>query len=86
MLTWLGLLAATSASAECAWVLWVAPLNADNPGRWEPDLAYQTSKDCQRASDLWNEWNHNPKNRNALIETRCLPDTVDPRGPKSSQR
>ena len=53
---------ATSASAECAWVLW-DPAG----GRWDPVQAFKSQRECLA---------------NAPPETRCLPDTVDPRGPK----
>ena len=75
---------ATSASAECAWVLWSVPL--DENGRFDslrfvPADAFQTRADCvtlkNRADGL------EEKARGAVNTNRiCLPDTVDPRGPK----
>jgi hypothetical protein len=55
VLATLGLLAcATSASAECAWVLWVRPeywvsndIEARNEGAWEPRAGYMTLPDCE---------------------------------------
>ena len=71
---------ATSASAECAWVLWrqtlvLAPAAA--PGTdpmqrtqlsWTPELAYKNQTDCVRALETQKEG-----------KWLCLPDTVDPR-------
>jgi cyclic lactone autoinducer peptide len=64
---------ATSASAECAWVLWYQALS----GLWEPKVAVRSEQDCtaereravKRLADIPSAY-------------RCLPDTVDPRGPK----
>ena len=77
------LASATSASAECAWVLWsqtlvLAPATA--PGidpmqrarlSWGPERAYKNQVDCVRALETQKEG-----------KWLCLPDTVDPRGPK----
>ena len=93
---------ATSAYAECAWVLW-SSRNRDDSSFWKVEIGYQSASECIRAIDerakpiadakldegqmkhrmsptgplfLWNtksNWN------NTFL---CLPDTVDPRGPK----
>ena len=74
MLAW-----AATASAECAWVLWISPLTTT---RWDPSISFQVLAECQnKASQLMKEWNENPQ-RTHGIEVRCLPDTLDPRGPK----
>jgi hypothetical protein len=74
---------ATSASAECAWVLWAQTLArapAVAPGidplqrvqfSWGPEFAYKNQADCVRALETQKEG-----------KWLCLPDTVDPRGPK----
>jgi hypothetical protein len=71
---------ATSASAECAWVLW--GLTA-SPQPNEMIVAV--------ALGGWNQWEECEKERvnrmqrqpnPASIGFVCLPDTVDPRGPK----
>jgi hypothetical protein len=73
------LVSAAIADAECAWVMWISPLTSD---RWDPSGAFQVLVECQQqASYIMKEWNENPK-RTHGIEVRCLPDTVDPRGPK----
>jgi hypothetical protein len=90
---------ATSASAECAWVLWVAQ------GTTVDHLyaSYVSAQDCIRELDA-REQRLRPDR--TLLTTRsaatnlnvtdritagfsttyqCLPDTVDPRGPKGTK-
>jgi hypothetical protein len=43
-------LLATSASAECAWVLWSQPYSP-NPGAWVLQIAYPTIAACTQALD-----------------------------------
>jgi hypothetical protein len=101
---------ATSASAECAWVLW-SNLISSNPasryapstgGLWTPESA-GTRTECERARDrmrtsLVEKEAMGPGTRplaagraaeatgvagpNGQTLLTCLPDTVDPRGPK----
>jgi hypothetical protein len=74
---------ATSAFAECAWVLWEQrdeKIMADigDPGRrWSPLGAWPTKKDCQ--AGLAQEIRDNRRTDRRVV---CLPDTVDPRGSK----
>jgi hypothetical protein len=71
---------ATSASAECAWVLWAT---LPSPGPTEGSLAsfpvgaYQTQQECmtERRKRL---------NKDTMLT--CLPDTIDPRGPRGAGR
>jgi hypothetical protein len=70
---------ASSASAECAWVLWenryvgeARVILAD----WHPNQGYATAQQCGAA---FNELRAQVPREFAYI---CLPDTVDPRGPK----
>ena len=78
---------APSAAAECAWVLW-----QDVPsksGRWHLDVGAQvvfpTRDACEQQlkarSELLNEVNRTATASGAPFLV-CLPDTVDPRGPK----
>jgi len=77
---------ATSAHAECAWVLWLGtgatytPFGAygGNPGE----------KECKEAAtELMADMRKNPKQLGDFLKSSsryiCLPDTVDPRGPKA---
>jgi hypothetical protein len=65
------LLTATSASAECAWVLWSSSA-LSNPLRWDPIGAFDTKAECETQGLAIK----------SVAVFRCLPDTVDPRGPK----
>jgi hypothetical protein len=64
---------ATTASAECAWVLWVKQEQGLwswwTGTTWQPQATYGSQKEC---TDSLND----------PSIARCLPDTVDPRGPK----
>ena len=75
---------ATSVSAECAWVLWFAT-----------DAGYTTfaayggaaaEKDCREVSAQLMASMKDPKAVAEFLKASsryiCLPDTVDPRGPK----
>ena len=69
---------ATSASAECAWVLWRISTTVRNTAL--PVAGYETPDRCKEAAM--------EKNATAVRGGEfytCLPDTVDPRGPKGSR-
>jgi hypothetical protein len=93
---------ATSASAECAWVLWLETFSSQQK---ETDVwaSYTSAEACVKEIDNVEGTSRNFKSRDrfriaptALTITydrqtypngrsenwRCLPDTVDPRGPK----
>jgi len=79
---------APSASAECAWVLWKAvdpnPRNTSVSGDIGPESFFVVSAhagrtECyQTASSLYLQ----AMERKLSTSYLCLPDTVDPRGPK----
>jgi hypothetical protein len=99
---------ATSASAECAWVLWVnAILGNDNEPQWSVSTATQTLDQCRterskqivQMSQLWTPpspvkgrameasvaysgTDAQGKAWSRMYRYECLPDTVDPRGPR----
>jgi len=78
---------ATSASAECAWVLWGEVPGGS--GRWSLDtgmeIAFPAKASCEkRLKARVRAFAQTPSggSRPFLV---CLPDTVDPRGPKGTK-
>jgi hypothetical protein len=72
---------ATSASAECAWVLWANDIvegTKIETIKWEPIQGFVDAQACQMAL---RERMQSPDNKGRFTY-RCLPDTIDPRGPK----
>ena len=72
----------SSASAECAWVLWQL---ADGQYAIVPGAVFTSLKECESAQErlvqrVWDKKDQKVK----ILEPipLCLPDTVDPRGPK----
>jgi hypothetical protein len=68
---------ATSASAECAWVLWSTRTQSNYQS---PVKAFETKKAC----DLERDMLHVGTTSSSAVWYRCLPDTVDPRVRPSS--
>ena len=65
-----------TAFAECAWVLWVKGEGlAGTYKDWSPLRAFDTHGECE-------SWDLGKASGLRGYDTRCLPDTVDPRGPK----
>jgi hypothetical protein len=82
----LGLVA--SASAEGAWVLWDNEwrLGSSEAGRWTVTEAFQSKAECARVrlEKVNAPWNQSEaKEGGRQIRFLCLPDSVDPRGPKA---
>jgi hypothetical protein len=81
-----------TASAECAWVLWRQLLDPSRNLHWEVVDAYATRATCQQAlapeelrrqSELEAQKKEGNPPLLVPIRSTCLPDTVDPRGPKA---
>jgi hypothetical protein len=86
---------ATSAFAECAWVLWGEDLNQRE---WQLYDAHETKQQCHASIEKHKAvWRDSPLetkfvgdkiillNKGTLVNMvtfSCFPDTVDPRGPK----
>ena len=78
---------ATSASAECAWVLWLETVALEGT-TWDYTDAYTTKDECSKVAHGYNQGT-SPESRRARdrktitsVGYRCVPDIVDPRGPK----
>lgn len=89
---------ASRAMATCAWVLWVRVMVPESrtPGMmtadpWSPTHSVSTLQEC---SDLLRQmgyrfdtgggWVYRKDNR--TWQAVCVPDTIDPRGPKGGSR
>jgi hypothetical protein len=91
-------LAPMQAWAECAWVLWAEERDAGlrgwwNGPRWMPDSGFQSREACERFTAVVvrgldkdgkpiMEKDPLEGRRGLGTKWRCLPDTIDPRGPK----
>jgi len=79
----------TSASAECAWVLWTTitykPTGTMDPVETiMPSDAYTSKRDCDRSREQ-HEVREDERRKSDPTRERffvCFPDTIDPRGPK----
>jgi hypothetical protein len=79
LLTTLGLLAvAASASAECARVMWLMNVGPSNTHRWTVYDAFISESRCRAERERVMSSGTMPPE----TMLQCLPDTVDPRGPK----
>ena len=86
---------ATSASAECAWVLWQRTIDLEPSVRDNgsfPQSAYASKSECDQVAQKQTAGavktgarqvgDTSLVLRTLSVEFSCLPDTVDPRGPK----
>jgi hypothetical protein len=74
---------ATSASAECAWVLWVTAVDVP----WRPYQGFDSRLQCEQFAKEVRDGKAVLKDeetgiQSSTVSPRCLPDTIDPRGPK----
>jgi hypothetical protein len=91
----------TSASAECAWVLWLGTAGVAGVNDTTVILqATETRQACDVAlSEAMSFWKRDPSPNMSvgedsvvitgvkfqILRYMCLPDTVDPRGPKGTK-
>src|SRR5690348_13967872 len=89
---------ASTVSAECAWVLWTQTTRQELPSTWSAN-GYPNHQACQaRIDDVIKQANDSTSSfalgPNVFLKDKegkvfmsftytCLPDTVDPRGPKA---
>jgi hypothetical protein len=68
----------------CAWALWMEQPVGSNRWRFSPSeiVAFETRQQCVETAKYYNEANRVGGKRPTEL-FRCLPDTVDPRGPKA---
>ncbi len=86
LLTLLCLLALATSAAECAWVSWVEEPAGSNRWSLASRTAFERKRECDEAQRIPKEAIIAASNRRLPAPTAqpytCLPDTVDPRGPK----
>jgi hypothetical protein len=70
---------ATTASAECAWVLWGA---YEDPRALVAARQYRPLKALTQGATECEAERGRYKSGQGWVDFVCLPDTVDPRGPK----
>ena len=66
-------------------MLWAADMRSGEtpyapPYLWLPMQSFETKRECE--AYIRNVFNTDPTLRLAFVLRTCLPDTVDPRGPK----
>jgi hypothetical protein len=79
------LTSAATAYAECAWVLWQHEIIDQRDVGWTPRASFNSISGCKaRESNAGLRYNTETQKLEVVPSgyTVCLPDTVDPRGPK----
>lgn len=78
------LLSAGTASAECAWVLWQRheSVRGGSQSVWLVDSAEATKRECERSASAAQTRLVRDDGDARAVSWICLPDTVDPRGPR----
>ena len=81
------LTSAATASAECAWVLWMRFFEGVKSSV-DPMDSFQSLDECRKAmhADSTKAAVTEGERRRTTVVPVCLPDTVDPRGVKGSGR
>jgi hypothetical protein len=70
---------ATSASAECAWVVWLGSGSRSGNASWDPIIGYASREECYQSAKRMHDKEVAKDSSNVYT---CLSDTVDPRGAK----
>ena len=82
------LLAPVTASAACAWVLWAANIH-QRPTAWETLSAFESKEECEAHFKKTFPIRRNDaggvEGPGVTFMHQCLPDNVDPRGPKGGR-
>jgi len=78
---------AATAYAECAWVLWAGGVKTSGEAVFVPIEGYPTKAECEKgrkasAVDEVEQLKRDVAGAGMKLAFTCLPDTVDPRGPK----
>lgn len=80
---------ATSASADCAWVLWAQGTGREGIKSWELLGAYEQKTECDGRLLVAHQIEKERREREPGSKVRmipyCFPDTLDPRGPKGTK-
>jgi len=81
------LTSAATAYAECAWVLWPGGVKASGETVFVPIEGYPTRAECMKGRtasvvDEVEQLKRDSAGAGMKLAFTCLPDTVDPRGPK----
>ena len=81
------LTAAATVHAECAWVLWAGGVKASGEPVYAPIEGYPTRGECMKGRtassvDEVEQLKRDVAGAGMKLAFTCLPDTVDPRGPK----
>jgi len=79
---------ATTASAECAWVTWLTAVHQTGFRDITPIGTSDSKAACeQRVAGIQKSLEATMQERHMVVSAMiCLPDTVDPRGPKGGGR
>ena len=87
-----GLAVAAAAQADGGWVLWARSCNVKSQtcgGDWQRRETYEAERWCRAAratlvnQALTPEARETAMRKGSVVEYQCLPDSTDPRGPKT---
>ena len=81
------LASAATAQAECAWILWAGGVKTSGEAVYAPIEGHSTRAECMKGRiassvDEVEQLKRDVAGTGMKLAFTCLPDTVDPRGPK----